>query len=140
MLSRDLVSCFVGRVELFRNQPGDIFLESADLVISVGFSPVEYDPEVWNAERRLQIVHIDATRMAVSHKYQPGLELTGDLAATLDAVSVALPQRNEVSNVELIDRLHRKLDAGVEQSLERPQSPIHPLRFIHDLQQVVDDN
>ena len=50
VLSRELAKYFVGRVGIFRNQPGDKLLGSADLVITVGFNPVEYDPEVWNAE------------------------------------------------------------------------------------------
>lgn len=51
VVSRKLVSCFAGRVGLFRNQPGDQLLNKADVVLVVGFNPVEYDPEVWNAEK-----------------------------------------------------------------------------------------
>ena len=92
-LSRELAKYFVGRVGLFRNQPGDRLLEAADLVFTVGFNPVEYDPEIWNAEGRLPIIHLDATPMTIGHKYHPVLELTGDVVATLDAIAAALRAR-----------------------------------------------
>ena len=47
-ISRELEDHFFGRVGLFRNQPGDILLEEADLVISIGYDPIEYDPKFWN--------------------------------------------------------------------------------------------
>ena len=35
---------FAGRVGLFNNQPADQLLQKADLVVSVGYDPIEYDP------------------------------------------------------------------------------------------------
>lgn len=139
-LSRELAQYFVGRVGLFRNQPGDKLLQAADLVLTVGFNPVEYDPEVWNAEENLSIIHLDATPTAIGHKYHPDLELTGDIAVTLDALREVLPTKKEVASAEFIAELRAELDGGLKESLSYPQSPIHPLRFIHDLQSVIDDN
>jgi acetolactate synthase I/II/III large subunit len=139
-LSRELAKYFVGRVGLFRNQPGDKLLAAADLVLAVGFNPVEYDPEVWNAEDRLRIIHVDATPLVVGHKYHPLLELRGDIPATLEAIAAALPTQQNVANPKLVAELRKELDAGLAHSLAFPQSPIHPLRFIHDLQSVFDDN
>ncbi len=138
-LSRELAKYFVGRVGLFRNQPGDRLLQAADLVLTVGFNPVEYDPEVWNAEGQLPIIHLDSTPTAIGHKYHPILELTGDVAATLDAIAGALPAKNAVANASLVASLRAELDAGLKDSLSYPESPIHPLRFIRDLQSVIDD-
>ena len=47
-LSRELESNFYGRVGLFRNQPGDALLAEADLVLSIGYDPIGYDPKFWN--------------------------------------------------------------------------------------------
>lgn len=138
-LSRELARHFVGRVGLFRNQPGDRLLQAADLVLTVGFNPVEYDPEVWNVEGRLPIIHLDASPTVIGHKYHPALELTGDVAATLDAITTALPAKKEVANAALVDALRGELDSAMKGALNYPNSPIHPLRFIHDLQAVIDD-
>lgn len=139
VLSRELARHFVGRVGLFRNQPGDALLADADLVLTVGFNPVEYDPEVWNAENRLDVIHLDDTEMTAGLKYHPQLELRGGIAATLDALASGLPPRDDVATPERVAELRRELNAGVEASLARPAKPIHPLRFIHDLQSHVDD-
>ncbi len=138
-LSRELAKYFAGRVGLFRNQPGDRLLESADVVMTVGFDPVEYDPEVWNAESKLHIIHVDDSPLAVGHRYHPRLELQGDIAATLDALCEKLPSKSNVANAALLGKLREQLDAGLADALDYPQSPIHPLRFIHDLQSVIDD-
>jgi acetolactate synthase-1/2/3 large subunit len=138
VLSRELAKYFVGRIGLFRNQPGDRLLRSADVVLTVGFSPVEYDPEVWNAENELEIVHVDDTSMVAGHKYHPQLELQGGIAATLDALTQILPGRDRVADHERVAALRAELDAGLAESLDLPASPVHPLRFIHDLQSAID--
>jgi sulfopyruvate decarboxylase TPP-binding subunit len=50
---------FGGRVGQLANQPGDRLLDAADLVISVGYDPVEYWPPEWNANNRRKVIHID---------------------------------------------------------------------------------
>src|SRR5262249_34500362 len=44
VVPRDLLSWFAGRVGLSHNQPGDTLLDAADVVVTVGFDPIEYDP------------------------------------------------------------------------------------------------
>ncbi|WP_428304326.1 acetolactate synthase AlsS [Lacipirellula sp.] len=139
-LSRELAKYFAGRVGLFRNQPGDRLLAACDLVFTVGFNPVEYDPEVWNAEGRLAIIHLDAAPMVVGHRYHPVLELTGDVATTLDAITTVLPQKKGVANAALVASLRAELDAGLKDAQRYAASPVHPLRFIHDLQSAIDDD
>jgi acetolactate synthase-1/2/3 large subunit len=45
---------FGGRVGQLANQPADGLLESADLVITVGYNPVEYWPPLWNPREQAQ--------------------------------------------------------------------------------------
>ena len=52
VVPRELFDLFAGRVGLFHNQPADRLLDAADVVIAVGFNPVEYDPSLWNKGRR----------------------------------------------------------------------------------------
>ena len=42
---------FGGRVGQIANQPGDRLLDLADLLITIGYHPVEYRPEEWNKGR-----------------------------------------------------------------------------------------
>ena len=83
MVSRELEEHFLGRVGLFRNQPGDILVASADVLVTVGFDPVEYDPRLWNTDPPRTVIHIDALPADIDNHYQPAAELRGDIAATL---------------------------------------------------------
>ena len=43
VISRELEDHFFGRVGLFRNQVGDELLRKADLVVAIGYDPIEYE-------------------------------------------------------------------------------------------------
>src|SRR6266545_2553374 len=57
--------------------------DRADLVVSVGYDPVEHGPSLWNAQRAHRIVHIDTQPAEVDAQYRPELELVGDIDGTL---------------------------------------------------------
>ena len=64
--------------------------DRADLVISVGYDPVEYAPARWNADGRRRIVHIDTQPAEVDASYRPAVELVGDIDGTLSRLLGAL--------------------------------------------------
>ena len=90
VISRELESHYLGRVGLFRNQPGDVLLARADVVLAVGYDPVEYDAQLWNPDDTRAIIHIDALPATIDNHYQPQIELQGDIAATLDQLAPQL--------------------------------------------------
>jgi len=71
---------YLGRVGLFRNQPGDVVLANADVLVAVGYDAVEYDPVLWNVDVERTVVHIDTVPADVDNHYQPVLELRGSVA------------------------------------------------------------
>jgi acetolactate synthase I/II/III large subunit len=90
VVSRELEDHFVGRVGLFRNQPGDILVAHADAVVTVGYDPVEYDPRMWNTDSARTLIHIDELPADIDEHYQPTLELRGDIAATVGELTTRL--------------------------------------------------
>jgi len=86
VVSRELEGHYVGRVGLFRNQPGDELLAAADVLLTVGYDPVEYDPRLWNSDPARVVVHLDEVPADVDVHYQPAVELRGDVAATVRAL------------------------------------------------------
>lgn len=66
--SRDLVACAI---------------DGADVVITLGYDMVEYDPSLWNAGNDKRIVHIDFQAAEIDQYYHPEVEVVGDLAHTL---------------------------------------------------------
>jgi acetolactate synthase-1/2/3 large subunit len=143
VVSRELEDHFVGRVGLFRNQPGDIVIGHADVLVTVGFDPVEYDPRLWNSDPARTLVHIDEVPADIDNHYQPALELRGDIAATLtelirpltglrlnDAVSAhCATQRAALVNID-------------EEARNRPQTGIglNPAAVVLKIRDLIDDD
>lgn len=142
VVSRDLFSSFVGRVGLFKNQPGDRLLDQADVVITVGYNPVEYEPEVWNAGRPRKIIHIDSVPCQIHSCYQPDSEVLGDIACNIAGLSERLSPTISPESRELVASLHDELNASIH-CLHggHPESgKIHPLDFIGALREYVADD
>ncbi len=72
-ISRELFSCFGGRVGQIANQPADALLDSGDIVITIGYDAVEYWPSLWNGGRQRAIVHIDVTPANIENDYVPAV-------------------------------------------------------------------
>lgn len=132
---------FAGRVGLFNNQAGDRLLRNADLVITIGYSPVEYEPAQWS-NGTAELVHIDVMPAETDSDYLPDVELVGDIADTLDLLTEQIPQRIDLSAsaVEILDdrRQQRELLAQKGRSLN--QFAIHPLRLVRAMQDIVNSD
>jgi acetolactate synthase-1/2/3 large subunit len=59
----------------------------ADVVVAVGYDPVEYGPGRWNRSGRAQIVHIDFTPAEVDAHYQPVVEVVADVREALELLA-----------------------------------------------------
>lgn len=141
VVSQELLACFLGRVGLFKNQPGDIALDKADLIITVGYDAVEYDPEIWNkSTASKKIIHIDTQPAEVHITYLPMIELLGDISSTLELLAPLLKPNSDLLNRKDFIELKQGLMNKIEEGKNRGGELIHPLRFIHDLNQCVDSN
>lgn len=114
IISRELEHHYLGRVGFARNQPGDVLLHHADLVLTVGYDPVEFVPAEWNAGKDRRIVHIDTIPADIDNDYRPTVELVGDLATTLvdllRAVDAAgLPLEHDAETARIVDRERTRL-------------------------------
>lgn len=142
IIPRELEDDFFGRVGLFRNQPGDQLLKHADLVITVGYDPIEYEPRNWNNEGDANIIVIDSMRAEVDKNFQPERELVGDISQTLDFLlpymkGFKLPE----SSREYLDGLQEKLKLRDEPpAVTENQVTSHPLSIIQALQDRVTDD
>ncbi|WHQ37171.1 acetolactate synthase AlsS [Spiroplasma sp. SV19] len=141
VISRDLEQHFYGRVGLFKNQPGDILLDHADLVIAIGYDPVEYDPKVWNKNKDSKIIHIDEVIADIDNYYQPTLELVGDIAKTLQKFAVGFDKLTLASNEnKVLDNLKTKLEDGQNLKHSEKSDLTHPLHIIHTVRKLISDD
>ena len=130
-----LLDNFGGRVGQVANQPADRLLDSADLVISIGYDPVEYWPSLWNRTNPdRSIVHIDVLPCDLDACYCPSVELIGGIDQTLNALipNIKRGERSALSTTILaaIDAERSLLE---DQGASRNGIPLHPLRLLHSL-------
>lgn len=141
VISRELEAHFFGRVGLFRNQPGDMLLKRSDLVIAIGYDPIEYEARNWNAEKDARIIVIDEAPAEIDPFMQPERELIGDISATLDLLTGSLePQQVSEDAKEYLAFLQAKLtERDIVQS-KGEAGILHPLEVINTLQSKVTDD
>jgi acetolactate synthase-1/2/3 large subunit len=136
-----LLDNFGGRVGQLANQPADKLLEAADLVLTVGYDPVEYDPSIWNKDRDRNVIHIDVLPADLDTCYSPCVELTGDIAQSLSAL-MPLLKRSRAS--ALAEGILNSIAAGRKQfnqdASRKNGTPIHPIRIIFELQQILNSD
>ncbi|HCC4344199.1 TPA: acetolactate synthase AlsS [Enterococcus faecium] len=141
VISRELEAHFFGRVGLFRNQPGDMLLKRSDLVIAIGYDPIEYEARNWNAEKDARIIVIDEAPAEIDPFMQPERELIGDISATLDLLTGSLePQQVSEDAKEYLASLQAELtERDIVQS-KGEAGTLHPLEVINTLQSKVTDD
>lgn len=91
-----VVSTFMGKGAVSDNNPHSLFtmgikakdivmcyVETADVVITVGYDIGEFGPEHWNLKKDKKIIHIDFEPAEVYEYYQPEAELVADISGSL---------------------------------------------------------
>jgi acetolactate synthase-1/2/3 large subunit len=140
VVSRELFDHFGGRVGLFHNQPADRLLDAADVVVTVGYDPVEYEPGLWNRGRERGIVHIDVVGADIDKDYLPRVELTGDIAATLLVLAARVKRNAPSLDARLLGEIARDRAQFAEQAARMNGVPVHPTRLVYQLQQLLSDD
>ncbi len=142
VVSRSLEDHFLGRVGLFRNQPGDVILAHADALIAIGYDSVEYDPAMWNDNVERTVIHIDSLPADIDNSYQPTQELLGNIGATLTALTENLAGLTLTSDYHAEIALQRKALADIDANArdETPGGPgLNPVAVVLRLREELDD-
>ncbi|HEI6788748.1 TPA: acetolactate synthase AlsS [Yersinia enterocolitica] len=132
---------FAGRVGLFNNQAGDKLLQQADLIITIGYSPVEYDPALWN-NGQATLIHLDILPAEIDAAYQPEKELLGDIAATLEVLNQQIHSPvilTSQTQAILEDRCRQRRDLA-NRADKMSGFAIHPLRLVREMQDIVNND
>jgi acetolactate synthase I/II/III large subunit len=137
-VSMNLFSSFGGRVGQTNNQPADEILAAGDLVITIGYDPVEYWPSIWNKGNKRPIVHLDALPADIDNSYSPAVELIGDIAATLQLLIPQISHSTpEPSILRLLERISADREELARSSAALKGTPVHPLRLVSELQKIL---
>ncbi|MDP8903737.1 MAG: acetolactate synthase large subunit [Chloroflexota bacterium] len=111
--------------------------DRADLIICVGYDPVEYAPVRWNPRGDKRILSIDTQPAEVDASYRPAVELVGDLDGSLERLLAAVGTRSErdrlAGHLELREALLHELRVA-----ERDEGwPIKPQKATYDLRRAL---
>jgi acetolactate synthase I/II/III large subunit len=132
---------YAGRVGLWNNQPGDVLLSQADVVVTIGYSPVEYDPPLWNKDVRRPLIHVDVLPADADRHYRPAIELVGDIARTMQQLGSEVQARQPSRELgSILSTLATARTALAQKAASLGGTPVHPLRIVKELQDVVDDS
>jgi acetolactate synthase I/II/III large subunit len=140
VVPREHFDRFGGRVGLFRTQPGDRILDAADLVITVGYDPIEFEPALWNRGKKRNLIHIDVVPEDVDNDYRPEVELTGNITATLRALTERITGSTSTTSAELLQEVARERAAFAKLAVGLNGTPVHPARLVHELQTLLSDD
>ncbi|WP_458122543.1 acetolactate synthase AlsS [Paenibacillus sp. Z6-24] len=139
-ISRDLEDHFYGRVGLFSNQPGDILLQQSDLVLTIGYDPIEYDPYLWNKGDNRLVFHLDNRKADIDQDYQPAGELIGDIAMNVNALTPLLKGlRFSTEARNAMRRQQNRLTQDDIAITSAEEGRVHPLYFIRTLRKLIND-
>ena len=142
VVSRDLEQqSYCGRIGLFRNQVGDQLLQQSDLVITVGYDPIEYEPQNWNKEGNLRIVNLDTLPAQIDNHFTPIMQLVGNIATSLTELDKLLKgYEYPVAATEQLAKYKQELDQDKKIQIPASDDASHPLAVVHAIQENVTDD
>ena len=142
VVSRDLEQqSYFGRIGLFRNQVGDQLLQQSDLVITVGYDPIEYEPQNWNKEGNLRIVNLDTLPAQIDNHFTPIMQLVGNIATSLTELDKLLKEYEyPVAATEQLAKYKQELDQDKKIQIPASDDASHPLAVVHAIQENVTDD
>jgi acetolactate synthase-1/2/3 large subunit len=134
-VSADLFQNFAGRIGQLDNSPGDELLAAADVIVTIGYDPVEYDPSFWNHLRTAKLIHIDSNRADIDNFYLPAVEVLGNVGASLTALLDLVGPVDLAPDVrQFFATLSSKRSLRIEEFNQHSGNPIHPVRIVSELQ------
>src|ERR1700745_240404 len=137
-ISREEFAYFGGRGGQIANQPADALLDSADLVVTVGYDAVEYWPSHWNKGKERPVIHIDVVPASIENDYSPAVELIGDIEETLTTLSPLLHRSHLADeSARLLRIIGQDRQRLIAEAAKKSGVPIHPLRLVSELQKIL---
>ncbi len=120
-------------------------LQQADLIITLGYDPVEYAPRHWSrhfSEKNGQkLLHIDCVAAESDEYYQVDLEIMADVAQTLELLNERFKKYTPHINEEYIHTIRsRQLEDFMTHKDDDTRGSIRPQKILWDVRQVLGPN
>ncbi len=120
------------------------FLEEADLVFFIGSNTDSAGTDAWKLPSKSsspKIIHLDISRQEAGNNYRTDVSLIGDARATLATMNCRLRERGtkrmgKKKNRD-VSQAMKALDASAAEAARSEERPIHPVRFIKELENLL---
>ncbi len=113
-------------------------IDRADLVINVGHDVIE-KPPFFMEHGGLKVIHINFSPAEVDDVYFPQLELVGDIAATLEAIT-AQYDTVEPHDFAFFHRVRNEVMQQIKEGADEPRFPMTPQRIVADVRKVMPED
>jgi len=114
-------------------------IDESDLIITLGYDMVEYQPRLWNPGSDKQIIHADFLPAEIDANYHPEVELVGDLANTLWMLNQRVAAGSQL-NFDLTSQAAVRRDMATDFAAHKDddtEGSIRPQKALWDARQVM---
>lgn len=110
-------------------------IDASDVIITAGYAINEHPPALWNRGKDKKILHLAGSPASSDEYYQPAVQVVGDLAPTLTALTTALAG----VRFSLPDcaALREKLALKYQEKIAAAVYPLLPQRIVADIRSVM---
>lgn len=112
-------------------------IDASDVVICIGFDPVEYSPRFWNPgsdpdpDSSKRIIHIHSNHPIVDSSYLPEFTLIGSVKETLRHLTALCNFRKEMP--EYFTKIKSVIEAEFESFKDDTAFPMKPQKILYDI-------
>lgn len=129
---------YVGTAALSEGDYVHEAVNCADLIIAVGHDTVEKPPFLMKSAGGPKVIHVGYQSATVEQVYHPDIEVTGDIAMSVEALAGML--EGQLSSDEHIFALRQKILERINDRAEEDRFPPTPQRIVHDVRKVMPED
>jgi acetolactate synthase-1/2/3 large subunit len=108
-------------------------IEQADVIITIGYTIVEYPPYVWNRNLDKKIINIDFAEAEADKYYDPDIDIIGDISCSLRQLGELIIRRK---NDETFKAVRAFLDRKLSFNFQK-QHPLTPQEVVWHVREVL---
>ena len=129
----------LGVVGFMRKDYENFAIDQADLIISIGFSIQQFDPQKINPNRDKKIIHINMFRQDVDNHYPVTLNIIANIRASLQALLQALSQQ-EIHFSHQTSEIRQLIREELASGANSHQIPLKPQTIVYETRQALPDD
>jgi acetolactate synthase-1/2/3 large subunit len=129
---------FIGTASLSGNDYLHTLIAKADLIINVGYDPIEKPPYFLGKNSITKVIHINNTSGMIDEIYNPELEVLGDISSAVNALTNSLGELNQ--DFSYAFKVKEFLQKQINSFADNNSFPIKPQKLVLDIDKVVGEN